>query len=193
MDIPIYQDAQESLGESNGTTFSVPLSDMAGMNPSPPVREETPAASNDLLPPFLQLNSKIMYEHDGQYHKGFLGIRNGVYWFVYKSHVNKRKEDWGVNFPSLPQTWVDLCIEGILLSGHVAHSFLHDQSLPMSSTFNPVASFVSAVNLHWDYPPSLIKALAEPHPDCGVWLQSYYEEKQGIESLETYRKITLGK
>ncbi len=198
-EIPIYQDAQESLGESsytilfdNGTTSSVPLSDMAGMIHSPPVREETPAASNNLLPPFLQLNFKITYEHDGQYHKGFLVIRNGIYRFVYKSHVNKRKEDWGINFPNLPQTWVDLCIEGILLPGHVAHSFLRDQSLPTSSTFDPFASFVSAVNLHRDRPPSLIKALAELHPDHDVWLQSYYKEKQGIESLETYRKITLG-
>ncbi len=109
MDIPIYQDAQESLGESSytiffdtGTTSSVPLSDMAGMIPSPPVREDTPAASNNLLLPFLQLNSKITYEHDGQCHKGFLGIRNGVYWFMYKSHVNKHKEDWGVDLPNLP-------------------------------------------------------------------------------------------
>ncbi len=200
MDIPIYQDAQESLGESsytilfdNGTTSSVPLSDMAGMIPFPPVQEETPAASDNLLPPFLQLNSKIMYEHDGQYHKGFLGICNGVYWFVYKSHVNKHKEDWGINLPNLSQTWVDLCIEGILFPGHVAHSFLHDQSLPTSSTFDPVASFVSTVNLHRNCPPSLIKALAELHPDHDIWLQSYYEEKQGIESLETYCKITLGK
>jgi hypothetical protein len=200
MDIPIYQDAQESLGESsytilsdNSTTSSVPLLDMAGMIPSPPVREETPAASNHLLPPFLQLNSKITYEHDGQYHKGFLGIRNSVYRFVYSSHVNKHKDDWGVNLPNLPQTLVDLCIKWILLPGHVAHSFLRDQSLPTSSTFDPVTSFVSAVNLHWDCPPSLIKALAELHPDRDVWLNSYYEEKQGIESLETYCKITLGK
>jgi hypothetical protein len=184
MDIPIYQDAQESLGESsytilfdNGTTSSVPLSGMAGMIPSPHVREETPAASNNLLPFFLQLISKITYEHDGQYHNGFLGICNGVYRFVYKSHVNKRKEDWGVNLPNLPQTWVDLCIKEILLPGHVAHSFLRDQSSPTSSTIDPVASFVSAVNLHRDCPPSLIKALAESHPDRDVWLQSYYEEK----------------
>jgi hypothetical protein len=73
MNIPIYQDAQESSGESrynilfdNGTTSSVPLSDMAGMILSPPVREETPGASDNLLPPFLQLNSKITYKHDGQ-------------------------------------------------------------------------------------------------------------------------------
>jgi hypothetical protein len=106
----------------DGTTFSVPLLEMATIIPSPPDQEVSTAGSNTLLPPFLQLNSKITYEHDGQFHKGFLGLRNGVYCFVYKSHVNKRKEIWGVNLPNLPQTWVDLCVEGILLPGHVSHS-----------------------------------------------------------------------
>ncbi len=35
--------------------------------------------------------------------------------------------------------------------------------------------------------------MAASHPDCEAWLQSYYKEKCGIESLETYWKITLGK
>ena len=30
------------------------------------------------------------------------------------------------------------------------------------------------------------------HPDCEVWLQSYYEEKNGIESLGTFKRLTLG-
>jgi hypothetical protein len=58
--------------------------------------------------------------------------------------------------------------------------------------FDPVASFVSTVNLHQDCPPTLLGALAMSHPDREVWLQSYYEEKHGIESLSTFRKITLG-
>jgi hypothetical protein len=37
-----------------------------------------------------------------------------------------------------------------------------------------------------------LKALADSHPDREVWLASYQEEKQGIESLNTYRKISLG-
>jgi hypothetical protein len=109
MDFPISQTMTESLVElsytilfDNGMTSSVPLSEMASIIPSPPVQEETPAGGNHLLPPFLQLNSKITYEHDGHYHKGFLGIRNGVYRFMYKSHVNKRKEDWGGQFAQSP-------------------------------------------------------------------------------------------
>jgi hypothetical protein len=59
-------------------------------------------------------------------------------------------------------------------------------------TFDPVASFVGAVNLHQDCPPSLLKALAETHPNRKIWLNSFYKEKQGIESLGINRKITLG-
>jgi hypothetical protein len=144
-----------------------------------------------LLPPFLRLNSRITYKHDGQCHKGFLRQRDGVYRFVFKSHVNKRKEDWGVNLPNLPINWVDLCVEGILVPSHVSQSFLRPLVSPLSSTFNLVASFVSAVNLHNDCPPTLIRALAITYPDHKIWLQSYYEGKQGVKSLGTFRKITL--
>ena len=40
---------------------------------------------------------------------------------------------------------------------------------------------------------SLIQALADNHPGWEVWLQSYYEEKDSIESLGTFQKLTLGK
>jgi hypothetical protein len=55
-----------------------------------------------------------------------------------------------------------------------------------------VANIVSTVNLHRDCPPSLLQALASTHPNREVWLQSYYEEKRGIEEMGTFRKITLG-
>jgi hypothetical protein len=61
------------------------------------------------------------------------------------------------------------------------------------STFDPVANIISVINLHRDCPPSLLQALATSHPDREVWLQSYYEEKNGIESLGTFKCLTLGK
>jgi hypothetical protein len=57
--------------------------------------------------------------------------------------------------------------------------------------FDPVASFVSALNLHKECPPTLLKALAESHPDREVWLESYKEEIGGLQALNTYKKITL--
>jgi hypothetical protein len=165
--------------------------------PPPPVRPlpdgDSSLSQDSLLLPFLCLNSKITYEHDGQYHKGYLTKHDVCYCFSFKSHVNKRKEDWGVNLPNLVMTWVDFCVEGILVPGHVSHTFLWSPSSSAPTTFDPVASFVSAVNLHLACPPSLLKALADSHPDREVWLSSFLEEKRGIQHLNTYRKITLGK
>ncbi len=129
MDIP-FPSGQEDLEHSyiisfdNGTTDSIPLRNMASMIPPPPVDVGLLDSTESALPPFLRLNSKITYKHEGQYHKGFLGQRDGCFWFVYKSHVNKQKEDWSVPLPNLTSTWVDMCVEGIFLPGHISHTFL---------------------------------------------------------------------
>jgi hypothetical protein len=172
---------------------SIPLEQMAGIIPPPPINVDDSVSAASLLPPFLRLNSKITFEHEGQYHKDFLGQCNGIYCFIFKSHVNKRKEDWSVPVPNLPTSWMDLCVEGVLLPGHISHTFLCSPSSPQRLTFDPVASFVSALNLHKECPPTLLKALADTHPDREVWLQSCKEEKSGLESLDTYCKLTLGK
>jgi hypothetical protein len=63
----------------NGTTASVPLYEMAGLIPPPPVKVCDSDSHDSLLPPFLRLNLKITYEHKGQYHKGYLGKRDGCF------------------------------------------------------------------------------------------------------------------
>jgi hypothetical protein len=175
MDIPFSGDVLDSSNTAtytilfdNGKLSSILLSEMASIIPSPPVRDKVANNSNVILPPFLQLNLKITHDHEGQYHKGFLTMCDGVYCFMHKSHVNKHKEDCSVALPNLTQAWVVLCIECILVPGHIAHSFLLPSSTPNQSAFNPVASFVSAINLHQDFPPSLLKALAVSHPDWEV-------------------------
>jgi hypothetical protein len=177
----------------NGSTASIFLEQMAGIILLPPINVDDSDSAASLLPPFLWLNSKITFEHEGQYHKGFLGQHNEIYRFVFKSHVNKRKEDWSVPLPNLPTTWMGLCVEGVLLPGHISHTFLHSPTSPQLLTFDPLASFVGTLNLHKECPPTLLKALAKSHPDREVWLQSYKKDKSGLESLNTYRKLTLGK
>ncbi len=86
-----------------------------------------------------------------------------------------------------------MCVEGILLPGHVSHFFLWSPASSTPTTFDPVASFLSAINIHWDCLPSLLKALADNHPDRELWLESFFEEKRSIQELVTYKKITLGK
>ncbi len=74
----------------------------------------------------------------------------------------------------------------------ISHSFVRSPSSSTPTTFDPVASVVSTVNLHQDCPPSVLTALADSHPDREVWLESFFEEERGIQSLDTYKKITLG-
>jgi hypothetical protein len=85
-----------------------------------------------------------------------------------------------------------MCVEGVLIPGNVSHTFLHSPASPQQSTFDPIASFDSAVNLHKECMPTLLKALADSHPNREVWSQSYFKEKRGIESMGAFRKITLG-
>ena len=54
-----------------------------------------------------------------------------------------------------------------------------------------MANFISATNLVWEYPRSLLYALATNHPDREVWLQSFWEVKDGIISMDTYETTTL--
>jgi hypothetical protein len=123
-----------------------------------------------------------------------------MYRFSFKTHVKKKSEDWGVDLPNLSFNWADHCTKGILFPGHVAHSFICPLSPLVSlvtasppSTFDLVASIVSAINLYQDCPPSLLQALEMSHPDRRVWLQSYYKEKGGIKCLGTFKCLTLGK
>ncbi len=209
MDIPLSMAPSDSPSYQilfdNGTSASISLTVMPSLIPAPPVPMSAPVDSlsgnsSSLLPPFLSVNSWITYEHEGAYHKGFLTRKPcGVYHFSFKTHVKKKSEDWGFDLPNLPFNWADLCTKGVLVPGHVAHSFLCPLSPSVSlvvdslpSTFNPVASIVSAINLHRDCPPSLLQALAISHPDRELWLQSYYEEKGGIESIGTFKHLTLG-
>jgi hypothetical protein len=85
-----------------------------------------------------------------------------------------------------------MCFEGTLLPGHVSHTFLCSPVSSTALTFDPAFSFVSTINLHRDCSPTLLHALADSHPNCDVWLASYKEEKEGLESLNTFCRITLG-
>ncbi len=114
MDIPLHSDpdglAMHLILFNNGTSASFPLADMASLIPSPPISGDglsIPSSDNDslLLPPFLQIGSRITYEHKGTHHKGFLTCNNcGTYCFSFKAHIKKKSEDWGADIPNLPFT-----------------------------------------------------------------------------------------
>jgi hypothetical protein len=134
MDIPLLTATSGStlyqILFNNGTLASVQLAEMASLIPAPPLPASSPTdsssyCSSSLFPPFLSINSQITYAHKGAYHKGFLTQKPcGIYQFSFKTHVKRKSEDWGVDLPNLPFNRVDLCTEGVLVPGHVAHSFL---------------------------------------------------------------------
>jgi hypothetical protein len=72
MDVPFSGDVLDSskiatytILFNNGKTSSVPISEMASIIPSPSVRYRVVNKTHVLLPPFLQLSSKITYQHKG--------------------------------------------------------------------------------------------------------------------------------
>jgi hypothetical protein len=77
--------------------------------------------------------------------------------------------------------WHKLRLEGVLIPGHTTHSFVRKS----------MANFVSAANLIWECPHSLLTALADKHPDRDIWMRSFQEEKDSIISMDTYDIITL--
>ena len=138
----------------NSSTKSVPAWDMPSFIPKPHTNASD-SDSSHLLPPFLRINSKITLYHEVQYHKGYLTkSSDGAYSFSYKSHVNKKHPDWSVPLPSFPDTWHELCAEGILYPGHSLSSLIQDTS----------ANFASAASLLRECPCSLLTALAPTHP-----------------------------
>ena len=182
MDIPFDPNLspQYLIIFDDGTSRAVFSKDMPSLIPKPV--HASPDYTH-ILPPFLQLGSKITFEHDGQLHKGFLGqSQDGEFRFSFKSHINKKSEDWGVPLPHLPSTWQDLCVEGVLIPGHQSSSFLRPRA---------AASHVSAAHLKRECPRSLLTALQHSHPDRDTWLASFREEKSGIQSQNTYVKISL--
>jgi hypothetical protein len=110
MDIPLDPNIQFDAR----TSSSIPAAKMPDLIPKPAVDISD---NTHLLPPFLKVGSKITFKKDRQYHKGYLTqIPDSSYRFSYKSHINKKQEDWGTPLPNLARTWQDLCTKGLLLS-----------------------------------------------------------------------------
>jgi hypothetical protein len=155
--------------------------------------ESKHAVSSDLsdafagLPAFLSNGSKVTLDHNGTYHKGFLHYSpEGGFQFQVKRNLRSSKIDFVIPLPDFKQTWSQLIGDNVLLPGHsTVSTFLR----PNSSNNQPSANFVSAKNLLSPCPPSLLKALHPSNPDRDVWLESYNEEKKGLEQLNVYEKI----
>mmetsp|Transcript_44336 Transcript_44336/g.94371 ORF Transcript_44336/g.94371 Transcript_44336/m.94371 type:complete len:254 (-) Transcript_44336:686-1447(-) len=111
VDIPMDPTVPESeraylVQLDSGQSVSVPVGDMPKYLPRRPTKAavNADAAADAQLPSFLQVNQKITYEKDGEYHKGYLKKNGGLYRFVYKRHPLSKNEEWGVDLPDLHAT-----------------------------------------------------------------------------------------
>ncbi len=110
---------------NKSTSASIPLLEMVDIIPKPPVAvaptNPRPVPSSrhfysSILKSPMRMTTSITRDTSQK----LMGSTN----FSFKSHINKRKEEWGVPLPNLPSTtWVDLCVQGILIPGHIPHSF----------------------------------------------------------------------
>ena len=139
------------------------------------------------LPHILKNNAKLTMDYQGSFHKGYLmHSPEGGFRFEVRRNPRSRKADWSTPLPSFKQQWPNLLGEDILIPGHSAvYNFLK----PSSSNNTPSANFVSAKNLLSPCPPSLKLALHPSNPDKQVWLDSYKEEKGGLQDLEVFERI----
>jgi hypothetical protein len=187
-DCPADDSSKYVIQLDDGTTTECEFRDLA-----PPEQQQLTSPSDvtpdpqSSLPTWLRHDCKVTMDARGAYHKGYIDYsKEGGFRFVVRKNQRSRKIDWFENLPDFPQHWATLVGDDILLPGHgTISSFLK----PNSSNNAPSANFVSAKNLLNPCPPSLVKALHPTNPDRHVWLESYIEEKGGLESLDVFERI----
>jgi hypothetical protein len=99
MDIPLDPGSslQYLIMFNDGMTCTIAAADIPSLIPKPAL---TLSDSTHILLSFLQMGYKITYECNGQYHKGFLSQSlDSAFCFSYKSHINKKTNDWGAPLP----------------------------------------------------------------------------------------------
>eukprot|EP00956_Cyclotella_meneghiniana_P005594 scaffold7180_cov50-Cyclotella_meneghiniana.AAC.3 len=156
---------------------------------TPPVNPAAPTTVWQGIPSrYLHQDAKITYEHDGTYHKGYLSYSEQTgFEFLVRRNSRSKKVDFRVPLPDFSQNGTTLLAEEKMLFGHTTvSSFLRRDSYNNA----PSANHVSAKNLINPCPPSLNKALHPSNPDRHVWLESYKEEKGGLEQLEVFERIS---
>ena len=92
MDIPMdpAQSPHYLIGFDDGTRKQVRASDMPGIIPAPP--QPPSNVADESLPPFLRDRSRVTYERDGSYQKGFLKRTPEGFRFSCWTHVNRKSD-----------------------------------------------------------------------------------------------------
>ena len=78
------------------------------------------------LPAWLQHGSSVTYNHEGEFHKGFIVIlADGTAHFSCRSQNSARTKSWGVTLPNLVTEWLALNCDHVLQPTWNVFSFLH--------------------------------------------------------------------
>lgn len=132
-----------------------------------------------------------MVDHNGAFHKGYIDhTPEGGFRCVAKQNATAKTVLWDVPLPDFGRESYSTMAEDVIFPGH---STVSSYPRPNSANNAPSACHVSAKNLLNPCPPSLVKALHPSNPDRHIWLESYKEEKRGLESLDVYEKISKKK
>ena len=71
------------------------------------------------LPHDLQPNSKVTFDHNGAFHKGYLVCsKDHGFSFEYRRHARATKPEWTVPLPNFILNWPNLLAEDLLFPGH---------------------------------------------------------------------------
>ncbi|MGH3053513.1 MAG: reverse transcriptase domain-containing protein, partial [Gaiellaceae bacterium] len=136
-------------------------------------------STTTILPTWIIENQKIMYLHEGRYHKGFLTFQDNRIWRFTSRHRNG-SERWGVNIPGLINDFQTIMDKGIVIPGWQNPStFIIGRARPVLATLCQAPC-----------PRSLRQALDPSHPDRQMWLDSYKEELNGLIDCGTFAKIS---
>ena len=110
------------------------------------------------LPHDLQPNSKVTFDHNGAFHKGYLiHSQEHGFSFEYCHHPQATYPEWAVPLPNFLLSWPTLMAEDLLFPGHsTVSSFLRPSSTRSTGTSPAaLANFVSASGLQLPCPSSL--------------------------------------
>ncbi len=143
-----------------------------------------------------EAETKVMLEHDGERHLGYLRQDAGGWCFQQDAIDDEDDEDnendtkvivMNIPLPNLLLNWKDRLIEGTLEIGWGEHD--SDERHYLEQIIGS-GRHVSARNLQSPCPGFLGKAMRDPsHPDYQTWLDSYKEEFDGLNRMGTYRII----
>ena len=175
----------------SGTTVEKSYDDLiqAGWYDSYPSNSPINVAALEGIPHFLRHDSKVVMDHKGAFHKGYINYSPEFrFHFIFRWNARSRKINFTVPLPDFKQHWTTLLWDNIFFPGHsTVISFLKSAT---SCKKSPSLNYVSAKHLLSPCPPSLCKAPDPSNPNRQVWLDSYNEGKQGLIEHEVYDNIS---